>query len=64
MNKVKVGLVQMSCTNNKVENLAKAIEGVKKTAADGTVRFLVQETGAYPSQSLDRHFAGIGCGRG
>lgn len=43
MNKVKVGLVQMSCTNNKVENLAKAIEGVKKTAADGAQIVCLQE---------------------
>ena len=43
MNKVKVGLVQMSCTNNKVENLAKAIEGVKKAAADGAQIVCLQE---------------------
>ena len=43
MNKVKVGLVQMSCTNNKEENLAKAIEGVKKAAADGAQIVCLQE---------------------
>ena len=35
MSKVKVGMVQMSCTGNKEENLAKAIDGVKKAAAGG-----------------------------
>ena len=35
MSKVKVGLVQMSCTNNKEQNLAKAIERIKKAAKDG-----------------------------
>lgn len=35
MSKVKVGMVQMSCTGNKEENLAKAIDGVKKAAAAG-----------------------------
>ena len=43
MSKVKVGLVQMSCTNNKEENLAKAIEGVKKAAADGAQIVCLQE---------------------
>ena len=43
MNKVKVGLVQMSCTNNKEENLAKAIEGVKKAAVDGAQIVCLQE---------------------
>jgi len=35
MSKVKVGLVQMSCTSNKSENLAKAIAGIKDAAAAG-----------------------------
>ena len=43
MSKVKVGLVQMSCTNNKEKNLAKAIEGVKKAAADGAQIVCLQE---------------------
>ena len=43
MSKVKVGLVQMSCTNSKEENLAKAIEGVKKAAADGAQIVCLQE---------------------
>lgn len=43
MSKVKVGLVQMSCTNNKEANLAKAIEGVKKAATDGAQIVCLQE---------------------
>lgn len=43
MSKVKVGLVKMSCTNNKEENLAKAIEGVKKAAANGAQIVCLQE---------------------
>jgi len=35
MSKVKVGMVQMTCSNDKQANLAKAIEGVRKAAADG-----------------------------
>ena len=43
MSKVKVGLVQMSCTKYKEENLTKAIEGVKKAAADGAQIVCLQE---------------------
>ncbi len=43
MSKVKVGLVQMSCTNNKEDNIAKAIAGVKKAAADGAQLICLQE---------------------
>jgi N-carbamoylputrescine amidase len=43
MSKVKVGLVQMSCTNQKEENLAKAIEGVKRAADDGAQIVCLQE---------------------
>ena len=43
MSKVKVGLVQMSCTNNKEENLSKAIAGIKKAAADGAQLVCLQE---------------------
>ncbi len=43
MSKVKVGMVQMSCTGNKEENLAKAIEGVKKAAAGGAQIVCLQE---------------------
>ena len=35
MAKVKVGLVQMTCTKDKQENLNKAIEQVKVAAAKG-----------------------------
>ena len=43
MSKVKIGLVQMSCTNKKDENLVKAIEGVKKAAAGGAQIVCLQE---------------------
>ncbi len=43
MSKVQVGMVQMSCTGNKEENLAKAIEGVKKAAAGGAQIVCLQE---------------------
>lgn len=43
MSKVKVGLVQMSCTNNKEDNLAKSIEGIKMAAADGAQIICLQE---------------------
>ena len=35
MSKVKVGIVQMSCSADKEANLQKAIEKVKKAAAQG-----------------------------
>ena len=43
MSKVQVGLVQMTCTDKKEENLAKAIEGVKKAAAGGAQIICLQE---------------------
>ena len=43
MSKVKVGLVQMSCTNKKEENLAKAMEGIRKAAAGGAEIVCLQE---------------------
>ena len=43
MSKVKVGLVQMSCTENKDQNLAKAIEGVRKAAKVGAQIVCLQE---------------------
>lgn len=43
MSKVKVGLVQMTCTANKAENLAKAIEQVKVAAAKGAQIVCLQE---------------------
>jgi N-carbamoylputrescine amidase len=43
MSKVKVGLVQMSCTRDKLANLAKAIEGIKKAAAGGAQIICLQE---------------------
>ncbi|HYM92632.1 MAG TPA: nitrilase-related carbon-nitrogen hydrolase, partial [Chitinophagaceae bacterium] len=43
MSKVKVGLLQMSCTYNKEENLSKAIEKIKSAAADGAQIVCLQE---------------------
>ncbi|MDB5014360.1 MAG: N-carbamoyl-D-amino acid hydrolase [Daejeonella sp.] len=41
--KVKIGLVQMSCTSNKQENLQKAIAKVRETAAKGAQIICLQE---------------------
>ncbi len=43
MGRVKVGLVQMSCTNNKEENLQKAIQKVHEAAAEGAQIVCLQE---------------------
>src|SRR5260221_10662869 len=43
MPKVKVGLVQMSCTNDKDVNLNKAIEKVREAAAKGAQVICLQE---------------------
>lgn len=43
MAKVKIGLVQMTCTASKQENLAKAIEKVKEAAAKGAQIVCLQE---------------------
>ncbi len=43
MSKVKIGLVQMSCTASKEENLAKAIKLVKESAAKGAQIVCLQE---------------------
>jgi N-carbamoylputrescine amidase len=43
MAKVKVGLVQMSCTASKADNLAKAIAKVRETAAGGAQIICLQE---------------------
>ncbi|MGF7231402.1 carbon-nitrogen hydrolase [Arachidicoccus sp.] len=43
MVKVKVGLVQMSCTADKAENLQKAIDKVKEAAAKGAQIVCLQE---------------------
>ncbi len=43
MSKVKVGLVQMSCTAHKDQNLAKAIEKVREAAAKGAQIVCLQE---------------------
>jgi N-carbamoylputrescine amidase len=40
---IKVGLVQMSCTANKAENIAKAIEKIKEAAAKGAQIVCLQE---------------------
>jgi len=43
MTKVKVGLVQMSCTSDKNENMQKAIAGIRKSAKDGAQIVCLQE---------------------
>lgn len=43
MTKVKVGLVQMSCTANRKENLEKAISGIREAAAGGAQIICLQE---------------------
>lgn len=43
MNKVKVGLVQMSCTASKDENLSKAISKVREAAGNGAQIVCLQE---------------------
>ncbi|MCG3164738.1 MAG: (R)-stereoselective amidase [Bacteroidia bacterium] len=43
MTKVKVGLVQMSCTSDKKQNMEKAIAGIKKAAKDGAQIVCLQE---------------------
>ena len=41
--KVKVGLVQMSCTENKQSNITKAEEQIRKAAAEGANIVCLQE---------------------
>ncbi len=43
MSKVKIGLVQMSCTDNKEENFNKAITGIKEAASKGAQIVCLQE---------------------
>ena len=43
MAKVQVGLVQMTCTNNKQENLDKAIAKIREIAAQGAQVVCLQE---------------------
>lgn len=60
MRKVAVGLVQMSCSPNKRENLSKAIDNIKEAAAKGAQIICLQElfTSLYfcDSENYD-HFA-------
>ena len=43
MSKVKVGLVQMSCSNDAVANMGKAIRGIREAAAKGANIVCLQE---------------------
>ena len=43
MSKVKVGLVQMTCSADKSVNLQKAMDGVKQAAKDGAQIVCLQE---------------------
>ncbi len=42
-NKVKVGMVQMSCTKDKTANINKTIEGIRKAAKEGAQIICLQE---------------------
>lgn len=43
MNKLKIGLVQMSCTVDKADNLSKAIEGIRDAHQKGAQIVCLQE---------------------
>ncbi len=43
MTKIKIGMVQMSCTTDKEENLKKAIKGIKEAAQKGAQIVCLQE---------------------
>lgn len=43
MNKIKVGLIQQKCTENKEVNLKKSIEEIKKCASNGAELIVLQE---------------------
>jgi len=43
MTKIKIGMVQMSCTTDKDENLKKAVEGIKEAAQKGAQIVCLQE---------------------
>jgi N-carbamoylputrescine amidase len=42
-NKVKIGLIQMSCTSDRSANINKALEGIRKTAKKGAQIVCLQE---------------------
>ncbi len=43
MSKIKVGIVQQSCSNDKQSNIDKSIEGIKKCASEGAQLIVLQE---------------------
>ena len=43
MAKIKIGLVQSSCSNNIDNNIEKAIEGIRKAASEGAQIVCLQE---------------------
>src|SRR6266496_2540071 len=43
MSKIKIGLVQMSCTANKEENLQKAVSRIREAASKGSQIICLQE---------------------
>lgn len=55
MSKLKVGLVQQSCTEDKEANIAKSIEGIESCAKQGAQLVVLQElhTGIYFCQAED-----------
>ncbi len=55
MNKLKIGLVQQTCTEHREDNIAKNIEGIRACAAQGAELIVLQElhTGIYFCQAED-----------
>ncbi len=55
MSKLNIGLVQQSCTEDRETNIAKSVEGIRKTAARGAELVVLQELhpGLYFCQSED-----------
>ncbi len=53
MSKIKVGVVQQTCSNNKQNNIDKSIEGIRKCVQDGAELVVLQElhTGIYFCQA-------------
>lgn len=60
-NKVKVGLVQMSCTKDKASNISKTIENIRKAASKGAQIICLQElfTSLYFCENEDHKNFGL-----
>ena len=55
MSKIKVGIVQQSCTESRESNIAKSLKGIQACAAQGAELVVLQElhTGIYFCQAED-----------